>query len=479
MQLSYEGLPLHLLITAHELRQLKIDPYYFVLHISIDNSDSGHSAMAKQAVEDFLHAAAKEHGPEAADKLWKRVQAGFIMADSVRTTPRTHRELAEGPQDTPKYWDEGIPLARDDLSPSVAHGADRDALEAQLLDVFRAKAYAANGLHCTAPARIGGKRIGEWLTPESLAGESGEEFMRALALSRAWLRPGPNSHNSRLINECEWGGRMFGAFTNTQVALMKEWAAALPDPQEDGEEVFANGAVLAPLLSSEELSQSLVEPYLLYLSGKSAAVDEEDLHASAYYSRAILPIDFSSSLRNVTSFPQWRRAAPRVYQTILEHPHGVRGVFRFENVAAFLLDLLPASTSFALCGSPNFVEALVQTEAPALRSTQVDALLPALFTSPALLEWMPAAGPSKLAGPLGMAVIKIQRSLYGFSSEESADTVGCAGMDDVHSVVKGVWDLACDLRGDGESTLDNFRDGKGEELALPALILLLNSQPSE
>jgi hypothetical protein len=52
-------------------------------------------------------------------------------------------------------------------------------------------------------------------------------------------------------------------------------------------------------------------------------------------------------------------------------------------------------------------------------------------------------------------------------------------MDDVHSVVKGVWDLACDLREDGESTLDDFRDGKGEELALPALILLLNSQPSE
>ena len=29
--LSYEGLPLHLLITAKELRELRIDPYYFVV----------------------------------------------------------------------------------------------------------------------------------------------------------------------------------------------------------------------------------------------------------------------------------------------------------------------------------------------------------------------------------------------------------------------------------------------------------------
>lgn len=35
--LSYEGLPYHLLVTARELRELGIDPYYFVLHISIDN----------------------------------------------------------------------------------------------------------------------------------------------------------------------------------------------------------------------------------------------------------------------------------------------------------------------------------------------------------------------------------------------------------------------------------------------------------
>jgi hypothetical protein len=35
--LSYEGLPYHLLVTARELKELGIDPLYFVLHISIDN----------------------------------------------------------------------------------------------------------------------------------------------------------------------------------------------------------------------------------------------------------------------------------------------------------------------------------------------------------------------------------------------------------------------------------------------------------
>lgn len=39
--MSYETMPLHLLISVNELKELKLDPYYFVLHIAIDNSHSG------------------------------------------------------------------------------------------------------------------------------------------------------------------------------------------------------------------------------------------------------------------------------------------------------------------------------------------------------------------------------------------------------------------------------------------------------
>ncbi|PUU76348.1 hypothetical protein B9Z19DRAFT_1129872 [Tuber borchii] len=39
--MAYENLPLHMAITVQELPESKPDPYYFILHISIDNSHSG------------------------------------------------------------------------------------------------------------------------------------------------------------------------------------------------------------------------------------------------------------------------------------------------------------------------------------------------------------------------------------------------------------------------------------------------------
>lgn len=48
--LGYEQPPLHLLITAFELRELGIDPHYFTLHVTTDNASSGHAHKATQAV---------------------------------------------------------------------------------------------------------------------------------------------------------------------------------------------------------------------------------------------------------------------------------------------------------------------------------------------------------------------------------------------------------------------------------------------
>ena len=33
--LAYEQLAYHLLVTIHELKELRIDPYYFVLHVYV------------------------------------------------------------------------------------------------------------------------------------------------------------------------------------------------------------------------------------------------------------------------------------------------------------------------------------------------------------------------------------------------------------------------------------------------------------
>lgn len=71
--LGYEQLPLHLLITAYELKELGIDPYYFTLHITVDNSDSGH---ARQAV-DAVFAAMPRVGD--AEEFWQRVRSGYAL----------------------------------------------------------------------------------------------------------------------------------------------------------------------------------------------------------------------------------------------------------------------------------------------------------------------------------------------------------------------------------------------------------------
>ncbi len=71
--LGYEQLPLHLLITAYELKELGIDPYYFTLHITVDNADSGH---AKKAVESI--SATLPHLGDS-DEWYRRVRNGYNL----------------------------------------------------------------------------------------------------------------------------------------------------------------------------------------------------------------------------------------------------------------------------------------------------------------------------------------------------------------------------------------------------------------
>jgi len=73
--LGYEQLPLHLLITAYELSELGIDPYYFTLHVTIDNASSGHACKAAQSVLSLLPL-----GEGRAD-FYRRVAEGYRLND--------------------------------------------------------------------------------------------------------------------------------------------------------------------------------------------------------------------------------------------------------------------------------------------------------------------------------------------------------------------------------------------------------------
>ncbi len=52
--MHYELITLDTMRATHELRALGINPYYFLIHIAIDNAHSGHTAMATHTVTRYL-----------------------------------------------------------------------------------------------------------------------------------------------------------------------------------------------------------------------------------------------------------------------------------------------------------------------------------------------------------------------------------------------------------------------------------------
>ncbi|KAE8155291.1 hypothetical protein BDV25DRAFT_135038 [Aspergillus avenaceus] len=197
--LCFEGVQLDTLIIATELREVGIDPYYFVLHISIDNMASGHKAMAAECVNQYLDHIRDSEGVQAMDHAWKRVQAGFVFCDDVNSS------LSSDP-------------------PILVSHTD---LEVELLDVFASKVNAARGVHCTSKARIGSRTMVDWLNPVLFRSpEWQQDFMRNLTDARPWVYKS-DSQKSRLVHELRWGGRMFGCFTDRELDILERWIDTL------------------------------------------------------------------------------------------------------------------------------------------------------------------------------------------------------------------------------------------------------------
>ncbi len=62
-------------ISAYELRELGIDPYYFTLRVTIDNISSGHGRKAIEALLDLMP---MEQGR---DEFYRRVAVGYRLND--------------------------------------------------------------------------------------------------------------------------------------------------------------------------------------------------------------------------------------------------------------------------------------------------------------------------------------------------------------------------------------------------------------
>ena len=186
--LGYEQLPLHLLITAYELNELNIDPYYFTLHTTIDNADSGHAFRAVQAVLENL----PRWG--CADEFWRRVQTGYKLSNAGAGT---------------------------------AQVIDSFDIDKEVVRIFRKKSTAGSGAHSDY-CRLAGRTVNEWLAcPENI-----EEFLATMQNSN-WIIRGEPATKSRFWNLLQ-GARaeMFGVFSPYELQVIHDWIRG--DSSSDG-----------------------------------------------------------------------------------------------------------------------------------------------------------------------------------------------------------------------------------------------------
>jgi len=177
--LGYEQLPLHLLITSYELNELGIDPYYFTLHVTVDNAGSGHAHKAVQALR---HLMAQSGDPAA---FFQRVLDGYRLNDLGACTT------------------------------SVIGAFD---LEAELVEIFSAKAAIGKNMHSDY-CRVAGRSVNDWLAdPRQIP-----EFLTKLEES-GWIQRGEDVEQSRFWRLIQ-GERaeMFGVFSNHEQQVLRDW----------------------------------------------------------------------------------------------------------------------------------------------------------------------------------------------------------------------------------------------------------------
>lgn len=202
--LHFEGVAFETLVTSRELEELNCDPSYFLLHVSIDNPHSGHSAVALETVTEFLDCVERESGAENLQVAWNRVRAGYIFSK--------HLDAATSRLRSP-------PAA--DLSPR----------EEAVIKIITGKARVAQKIHCGSRIMVGSHHISHWLDRERLRERTWQtQFLQTLSNTGSLVRRGCSA-SSKLIKEISWGGKMFGSFTDLEVTAIRQWIDALPPKQ--------------------------------------------------------------------------------------------------------------------------------------------------------------------------------------------------------------------------------------------------------
>lgn len=98
-----------------------------------------------------------------------------------------------------------------------------------ILELMLSKANASRKIHSPSKIRIRKRPLSDWLSRSSW--RTRREFINAFADASPWVKRS-NSAESLLIRELSWSGKMFGAFTHSEVERLKLWIDSLPTPEE-------------------------------------------------------------------------------------------------------------------------------------------------------------------------------------------------------------------------------------------------------
>lgn len=180
--LGYEQLPLHLLITSYELNELGLDPYYFVLHITVDNASTGHALKAIHALESL--------SPRIGDsaEFYRRVKNGVRLS-----------EMGVGTNDIIAAFD----------------------LDAELSRILVQKSVVGKNMHSDY-CRVAGRTVNDWLSnPENVPA-----FLNSL-VNAGWIVRGVPAEQSRFWRLIHGEhAEMFGVFSDYEQEVLRCWIEA-------------------------------------------------------------------------------------------------------------------------------------------------------------------------------------------------------------------------------------------------------------
>ena len=186
--LGYEQLPLHLLITAYELNELGLDPYYFTLHVTVDNASTGHARRACLAALELLPRI------DDAGAFWQRMRSGCKLAWAGLGTN------------------------------AVIESFD---VEQETLRILAHKALTGHGAH-SGYCQVAGRSVNDWLRDPGQM----PAFLAALEAAN-WIQRGRPPAESRFWRLLQ-GQRaeMFGVFSSYELQVIHDWIRG--DGAKDG-----------------------------------------------------------------------------------------------------------------------------------------------------------------------------------------------------------------------------------------------------